>query len=157
MSFIGENIRKLRQVNKLSQAAFAEKLNLARPSVGAYEEGRSEPKIDTLIEISRIFKISVDTLLQKKLTVDDIINISGFNKKLDAAHNKRHNKDQTTVKIIRSNKYSEYVIGRNNRDFLNNLEEVQLPAIFSTRSNVRLFQVNTDKMHYMSEGILPGD
>ena len=36
MSIIGKNIRKIRTVKKLSQAAFAEIFNLARPSVGVH-------------------------------------------------------------------------------------------------------------------------
>ncbi|MTI32320.1 helix-turn-helix domain-containing protein, partial [Xanthovirga aplysinae] len=49
MSYIGKNIRKIRSVKKLSQAAFAQLFDLGRATVGAYEEGRAEPKIDTII------------------------------------------------------------------------------------------------------------
>ena len=50
LSFIGRNIKKIRQVKKISQAEFAHLFHLSRPSIGAYEEGRSEPKIETLIQ-----------------------------------------------------------------------------------------------------------
>jgi transcriptional regulator with XRE-family HTH domain len=76
MGIIGKNIRKIRTVKKLSQAAFAELFNLARPSVGAYEEGRSEPKIDTLIQIAQYFGISIDSLLTKELTINDLFNFN---------------------------------------------------------------------------------
>lgn len=72
MSFIGSNIRKIRAIKQLSQAAFAELFQLARPSVGAWEEGRSEPKTDTLLQIARYFSVSVDMLLTKELTDDDL-------------------------------------------------------------------------------------
>ena len=72
LSFIGENIKKIRQVKKISQAEFSGLFNLARPSVGAYEEGRSEPKIETIIQIATYFRISIDVLLTRKLTVDEI-------------------------------------------------------------------------------------
>ena len=52
MSFIGKNIRKIRTIKKLSQADFAKIFELARPSVGAYEEERAEPKVDTIIQIA---------------------------------------------------------------------------------------------------------
>jgi DNA-binding XRE family transcriptional regulator len=55
MGVIGKNVRKIRTVKKLSQAAFAEIFNLARPSVGAYEEERSEPKLETVIQIASLF------------------------------------------------------------------------------------------------------
>jgi transcriptional regulator with XRE-family HTH domain len=73
MSCIGVNIRKIRTVKKLSQAVFAELFGLARPSVGAWEEGRAEPKTDTLIQIAKHFGVSVDMLLTKELTVNDLL------------------------------------------------------------------------------------
>ena len=78
MSHVGKNIRKLRTVKKLSQAAFAELFGLARPSVGAYEEGRSEPKMETLIQIAQHFGLSVDLLLTKELTVNELYNFDIF-------------------------------------------------------------------------------
>ena len=57
MSLIGKNIKKIRMVKKMSQLEFARLFNVARPSVGAYEEGRAEPKIDTVILIANEFGI----------------------------------------------------------------------------------------------------
>ena len=39
LSYIGENIRKIRQVKRISQADFASIFNLARPSVGRLRRG----------------------------------------------------------------------------------------------------------------------
>ena len=78
MSNVGKNIRKLRTIKKLSQAAFAELFGLARPSVGAYEEGRSEPKMETLIQIAQHFGLSVDLLLTKELTVNELYHFDIF-------------------------------------------------------------------------------
>ena len=50
MSFFGKNIRKIRSVKTLSQQAFAELFDLKRGTLGAYEEGRSEPKIETILQ-----------------------------------------------------------------------------------------------------------
>ena len=78
MSHVGKNIRKIRTVKKLSQAAFAELFGLARPSVGAYEEGRSEPKMETLMQIAQHFGLSVDLLLTKELTVNELYRFDIF-------------------------------------------------------------------------------
>ena len=85
MSHVGKNIRKLRTVKKLSQAAFAELFGLARPSVGAYEEGRSEPKMETLIQIAQHFGLSVDLLLTKELTVNELYNFDIFRENAPSA------------------------------------------------------------------------
>src|SRR6476661_3672645 len=82
MSYVGKNIRKLRAVKKLSQAAFAELFGLARPSVGAYEEGRSEPKMETVVQIARHFGLSIDLLLTKELTVNELYHFDIFKQEL---------------------------------------------------------------------------
>ena len=55
MSYFGKNIRKIRSLKSLSQQAFAELFDLKRGTLGAYEEGRSEPKLETLIKIASNF------------------------------------------------------------------------------------------------------
>ncbi len=56
----------------MSQTQFADLFGLQRTTVGAYEEGRAEAKVETLINVSEYFKISIDDLLKKELTVNDI-------------------------------------------------------------------------------------
>lgn len=72
MSKIGKNIRKIRTAKGLSQAAFAEVFGLTRASIGAYEEGRAEPKLDVIIQIANYFSFSLDQILKKELTVNEI-------------------------------------------------------------------------------------
>lgn len=72
MSFFGKNIRKIRSIKKISQAAFAEIFGLSRASVGSYEEGRAEPKLEMIIQIANHFSISIDELINKELTVNDL-------------------------------------------------------------------------------------
>lgn len=72
MSYIGKNIRKIRISKKMTQTEFAELFNLKRTAVGSYEEGRAEPKIETLIKISDYFKLSLDQLLRKELSINEI-------------------------------------------------------------------------------------
>ena len=78
MSYIGKNIKKIRTVKRLSQQSFAELFNITRASVGSYEELRAEPKIETIINISRHFKITIDALLTKELTVNELLNFDLF-------------------------------------------------------------------------------
>ncbi|MCD6556870.1 MAG: helix-turn-helix transcriptional regulator [Bacteroidales bacterium] len=72
MSYIGKNIRKIRMSKKMTQTEFAELFDLKRTAVGSYEEGRAEPKIDTLIKIADYFKLSLDSLLRKELSINEI-------------------------------------------------------------------------------------
>jgi transcriptional regulator with XRE-family HTH domain len=82
MSYFGRNIRKIRNAKKISQTAFADLFNLKRGSIGAYEEGRAEAKIDTIIEIADYFQLSLDQLLRKELTINEIYHIHERSRKI---------------------------------------------------------------------------
>ena len=73
MSFFGKNVKKIRGVKRLSQQAFADIFLLKRATLGAYEEGRSEPKIDTIIKVANHFSISIDVMLTKEITVNQLL------------------------------------------------------------------------------------
>jgi transcriptional regulator with XRE-family HTH domain len=77
MSYFGKNIKKIRGVKGLSQQAFAELFLLKRATLGAYEEGRSEPKIDTIIKVANYFSISIDDMLTKEITVNQLLSFNG--------------------------------------------------------------------------------
>ena len=67
MSFFGKNIKKLRTLNNLSQQEFGNLFGLSRASIGSYEEGRADPKIDSLIKIARHFNLNIDQLLTSEI------------------------------------------------------------------------------------------
>jgi len=67
MSNFGKNIKYLRQSNGFSQQQFAGLFELSRASIGSYEEGRAEPKIETLIKIANHFHVTVDQLVRGKV------------------------------------------------------------------------------------------
>ena len=78
MTQIGTNIKKLRSVKGLSQQAFGELFNLTRGNISSYEEFRAEPKISVILQIAKYFSIPVAHLLEKKLTVNEILNFGIF-------------------------------------------------------------------------------
>jgi transcriptional regulator with XRE-family HTH domain len=79
MSYFGQNIRKIRIVKKLTQTEFADLFGLSRTAVGSYEEGRAEAKIDTIIKIADYFDLSLDQLVRKEITINEIFH---FDKKI---------------------------------------------------------------------------
>lgn len=76
MTYFGTNLKKIRQIKGLSQQAFAELIDLNRGVISSYEEGRAEPKIDTLLRIATYFGISTDDIISKPLTVNQLSNFS---------------------------------------------------------------------------------
>ncbi|WP_259016552.1 XRE family transcriptional regulator [Emticicia fluvialis] len=67
MSLISNNLKYLRRLNGLTQEQFAQRIGTKRANVGAYEEERATPPVDTLKTIAGLFGISVDDFVQKDL------------------------------------------------------------------------------------------
>jgi len=160
MSIIGKNIRKIRTVKKLSQAAFAEIFNLARPSVGAYEEERSEPKLENVIQIAIYFGISIDSLLTKELTINDLYNFNvhlGEDVKGKVVPEKKTGIGEDFIKsvLIPGDKQLEYIVHINNRDFISSFPNVLIPKHHD--KNIRAFEMTSDDMHDNFHGINLGD
>ena len=60
---VGQRVRMLREQKELTQAALAGDADVSRPAVTLLEQGLREPKIGTLIRISRALDVSVMELL----------------------------------------------------------------------------------------------
>ena len=70
MSF-AEKIYALRTQAGLSQASFAEKLQVSRQTVSKWELGTSYPEIDKLVAISEMFHVTTDYLLKDQPASQD--------------------------------------------------------------------------------------
>lgn len=57
------NVRNLRKKNKMSQQELADRLNVSRSLITAYENGRRNPSTENLKKISELFKVSIDEVL----------------------------------------------------------------------------------------------
>lgn len=66
---IGEKIIHLRIANGVSQEKLAALLGVTRQSVSKWESDDSLPQIDNVIEICKIFKITADELLDRKIVL----------------------------------------------------------------------------------------
>lgn len=60
---IADRIKVLREQKGLTQTALAQKLNITRASVNAWEMGISKPSTQYIIELAKIFDVSADYLL----------------------------------------------------------------------------------------------
>ncbi|WKV12014.1 helix-turn-helix domain-containing protein [Marivirga harenae] len=75
MSKYGENIKKIRSVRGLTQSQLADLIDVSRGVISSYEEGRAEPKIETIIKTAEVFNVTTDDLLKRNITVNQL---SGF-------------------------------------------------------------------------------
>ncbi|MDE9798931.1 helix-turn-helix transcriptional regulator [Staphylococcus delphini] len=63
--YIGNQIKKFREKRGLTQQGLADKLNVSRQAVSRYEKGLRKANQDTLFELSRILKCSIDDFFPK--------------------------------------------------------------------------------------------
>ena len=63
-----ENIRFLRKKKGWTQEKFSKKIGIKRSLVGAYEEGRSDPRLSNLLKMCEVFSISLDNILKKDVS-----------------------------------------------------------------------------------------
>lgn len=63
MHNVGERVRKLRTARRMTQSEFADRINVTKSTVSAYENGSRLPSYDVLIKIAGLFRVSTDNLL----------------------------------------------------------------------------------------------
>lgn len=68
----GSTLKSLRINNNLTQAELAQKLDVTKSVISAYETGIRMPSYDILIHISKLFEVTTDYLLglEKKQEID---------------------------------------------------------------------------------------
>jgi transcriptional regulator with XRE-family HTH domain len=157
MSSIGKNIKKIRGVKGLNQSDFADLFKLKRASIGAYEEGRAEPKLSTILEIANYFGISIDDLLKKDLSVNDLYHFDIFRKDLikGAKHNLRPTKLPPTLvsmPMVSANLQTDYFA---DRESLNQLAQISLPL--TAGLEYRAFELVDNSMIEQGVGFGAGD
>lgn len=82
---IGQNIKKIREINKMTQSELADKLKKTLSTVQRYEYGQITIPVFTLDIIADLFKVSVsdiigeyETELQKEELIENYIALMGY-------------------------------------------------------------------------------
>ena len=63
---LGENLKNLRKVKKVSQGDLAEILHISLKTVSHWETGYTEPSITQLIALADFFDVSIDELVGRE-------------------------------------------------------------------------------------------
>lgn len=63
----GKNLIYLRKSRKWTQSDLAEKLDIARTTLGDYERGKTEPNFQMLKNLSELFEVDIDSLINTPL------------------------------------------------------------------------------------------
>ncbi len=67
MKKIGNNLKFLRRHKKITQEQLATDLSIKRSRIGAYEEGRADPKMDALQIMASYFKVEIQDIINETI------------------------------------------------------------------------------------------
>lgn len=137
MSIAGKNLRHLRKTHGMTQEEFAQKLQIKRSLLGAYEEERAEPRIEVLELVGEIFGHSMDELLLKDLSEER----SGF---LERRRAQKMSSVGSTIIMVPVKAAAGYLAGYADPGFLDELNTFTLPML--SAGNYRAFEIVGDSM-----------
>lgn len=74
-----KKLKELREKNNISQLEISDQLKISRQGYNHYENGKRLPSLETLIDISKLYDVSIDYLLgnpiQEKLSIEEKISL----------------------------------------------------------------------------------
>lgn len=92
MSALNENIRKFRELRKLTQKQFADRLNKSRNVISNWERGENSPDPDTVEQICRILEVTPNQIFGWEPCPDYeryLQKRKAINKKIEELNNKK--------------------------------------------------------------------
>lgn len=97
-----EKLIILRKGRELTQEQLAEQLNVSRQSVSKWESGQVIPEVEKIIELSKVFNVTLDYLLKPS----EIDELSVKTDMLEKQQRQLLNKEQARTRIYKNILYS---------------------------------------------------
>ncbi|MCA8829920.1 LexA family transcriptional regulator [Hymenobacter pini] len=163
---INTNLKFWRRELSLTQAQMAEKLGIKRSLVGAYEEGRAEPKLTTLVNMARLFGITLDALVTtdftKKKNAKTAAQLQAQTAQAAAEQSNRGNglrilaltvdrEQNENIELVPQKAAAGYLNGYADPEYLEELPKFRLPMLGNT-GTYRAFEIAGDSMLPIASG-----
>ncbi len=155
MGLVSENIKYLRKKIGLTQEQMAGQIGIKRSLLGAYEEGRADPRISNLVKLSEIFNITVDQIIGTDLTTsnDQASGSPGESRrpglKVLSITVDRH--DRENIELVPQKAAAGYLNGYADPEYIEELPKFQLPML-PGNATYRAFEVSGDSMLPLMSG-----
>jgi len=138
MSTAGQNLKYLRKLRGWTQEEFANRLNIKRSLIGAYEEERADPRLEVLEIVADIFKLSLDELLLKDLSN------TGTSYLAKRRQQKMASAERNVIHFVPVKAAAGYLAGYADSEFIDELNTFTLPML--SGGNYRAFEIIGDSM-----------
>ena len=145
--YLSQNMRYLRKHLGFTQSDLAQRLGLKRPIVGAYEEGRAEPKLQTLQMMAEFFGYSIDQLINTDLSTGvSSADASGKALRiLPIAIDTSTQEERVTLVPVKAT--AGYLNGFGDLDYVSSLPNFAMPfPELPSNRTYRIFQIEGESM-----------
>lgn len=155
MNQLAYNIRIKRKALRLTQEELAIRLGVTRSAIGAYEEGRAEPRLPVLMFLAELFGCTIDALVNADLSNSEssrgAIDMSGARLRVLPVLVDEAGKEQISVVPVQA--AAGYLAGHRDADFVMKLPAFNLPVReLQAERTYRLFQIKGDSMLPVPDG-----
>ncbi len=158
MSLISDNIKFLRKKIGLTQEQMAQQIGIKRSLLGAYEEGRADPRISNLLKFAEIFNLSVDPLIGTDLTgakgsAIDFDHLNKAKSNLQVLSITVDKNDRENIELVPQKAAAGYLNGFADPEFIEELPKFQLPVL-PINATYRAFEISGDSMLPLKSGTI---
>ena len=153
MSLLSNNLKHLRRTQepRLTQERLAQILDVSPSTYGSYEEGRAEPRLETLLRLADIFKVAMQDLLTLDLAKVTPMNAGGGKTRVLVTTVDREGNDN--IEMVPQKAAAGYTRGFSDTDFIQGLPTFQVPFLDARRKH-RAFAISGDSMPPVPDGAL---
>jgi len=143
---LAKNIHHLRKKKDLTQSELARKLGLNRPAIGAYEEGRAEPRLKTLRAMAHFFEVSIDQLVGEDLSGSSATTtMTSSLRILSVTVDSETGRE--LIPLVPVKAAAGYLNGYGDIDYVESLPQFQMPfPELGAERSYRIFQTRGDSM-----------
>jgi transcriptional regulator with XRE-family HTH domain len=141
---VNKNLKFLRTRAGWTQKELAEKIGLKQPVIGAYEEERAMPPLNCLLEISDLFKVSMDALSRKDLSKLPEKEWKSFSGKEVLAITVDKD-DNENIELVSQKASAGYLNGYQDVEYIIDLPKIGLPVL-PRNVTYRAFEIKGDSM-----------
>ena len=135
---INNVIRKIRKAAGLTQEEFSAKIGIKRSLLGAYEEGRAEPRLDLLHNIAKVGGLTLDQVLVEAKGV--------------AKSRLKEDIAPRVIPLVPLKAAAGYTKGYGDQEAVKELPHISLPMF--SKGNYRAFEIVGDSMQPLASGTI---
>lgn len=127
---LSDSIKQVRKALGLTQEQFAFELGVKRSLIGAYEEGRAEPRLDLLHKMAKLGKVSLEYFISGTTELRDMVSYSRGN--------------EGNIQLVPVKAAAGYLKGYGDEDVVRQLPRFSLPMLKD--GDYRAFEISGDSM-----------